>query len=146
MLKLIKIYRYYRPHQFDETRLNIESAPKGGITFLFTLEQSIAKVCYSYAVCADDENFSFEIGKNIATGRDAAGQVDVLESYNRDIGLIDNVIAELEADKPSLTNDYKILLNKMLQIRSINKHCEKRMSSMNDVISAKVAALYAAAN
>lgn len=109
---LVELFRYVRPKQFNADALKVEFSPHGGISFLFMINQVREELTYYYTICQDDENFSYELGRKILTGRrnkygsDGASQVyhqlsddpgvNSFVFYRRDISLVQNVKLSLE--------------------------------------------------
>lgn len=102
----VELFRYYRPLQLDETRLELQPTPKGGITFHFDIDQLNDLLTVRWAICPDTENFSYEIGKNVINGRRLLNdpknekrfrqETVLFINYDRNVSLQENVIDELD--------------------------------------------------
>jgi hypothetical protein len=61
-------YRYIRPVKFNEQRLELETAPRGGICLRFEQNED-GTLWFTYARCHPDELFSKDVAKRIADNR-----------------------------------------------------------------------------
>lgn len=141
----VDVVRHIRPTQVDKNISRIVFGPNGGVTIKFSLHQPSSKLVYWYAVCRDDENFSFDIANNIVEGRSQMQEPIKVEKYDRDIGLVENVIADLKLklqapdispDEIDVYDEFIILHRKLTRIMNANK---RLMDSVGDKFPMKPA-------
>lgn len=163
--ELVSLFRYIRPLVYDENKAVLEFGPRGGISFLFLLDQKESRLRYYSTICSEDDNFSFTISKNVLNGRfqkyGLAGAENIILPninsdgfsaiyYDRELSLVDNVELDLQnkhntslllvnqtVSVPSLSEDQIALLSRLKKIRRANAALEKRINTLTTNILKK---------
>ena len=118
--QLVKLFRYVRPIELDLIRFEIITLPTGGITFYFELDQDKGNLTFSAVICRPDENFNYRISQQIARGRFEAGILWPMSSYDRNLSLVQNVLAELNLYHDALSPPNQTLRSRLNEIITNN--------------------------
>ena len=70
----------------------------GGAAFLINLLPNTRQVNFSVALCHSKDNFDSAMSRSICNHRLAGGQYFVLENYNPDISILDNIALAVAAE------------------------------------------------
>jgi hypothetical protein len=129
---MVTLFRHVRGFEFDPTTQMPEISSRGGVTFLFNIDQDNDELHYAFAICDKYDNFSRELGRHWATKRFASGDVRVI-SYDKTLPLVENVLLDLTARKAvdksnqidTLSNSEHTLLKTLKKLVFDRKYVER---------------------